>query len=112
MPMLALLVDTRHDSFYGCVYAIVQLAVCLAYSVGPSVGGLVVQTVGFPWLMRGMAVLNLLFCPFCLLLRNAPVAIDEGVSLHNTTDGTAMSRYTEDKTEDSSFSYGRLAEED
>ena len=34
MPLLALLVDTRHDSFYGCVYAIVQLAVCLAYAVG------------------------------------------------------------------------------
>ncbi|PVD30064.1 hypothetical protein C0Q70_09325 [Pomacea canaliculata] len=34
MPLLALLVDRRHDSFYGCVYAIVQLAVCLAYSVG------------------------------------------------------------------------------
>ncbi|KAK7466743.1 hypothetical protein BaRGS_00037152 [Batillaria attramentaria] len=109
MPLLALLVDTRHDSFYGCVYAIVQLAVCLAYSVGPSVAGLVVKAVGFPWLMRGMAVLNVLFCPLCVLLRRAPVAVDEAMTLSSSGQ---PARYVEDKAEDSSFSYGRLCEED
>jgi len=34
MPLLALLVDGRHVTTYGSVYAIVQLAVCLAYSLG------------------------------------------------------------------------------
>ena len=34
MPLLALLIDQRHVSTYGSVYAIVQLAVCLAYSLG------------------------------------------------------------------------------
>jgi hypothetical protein len=29
MPLLALLVDTRHVALYGSVYAIAQLAVCL-----------------------------------------------------------------------------------
>ncbi|KAK7109835.1 synaptic vesicular amine transporter-like [Littorina saxatilis] len=110
MPLLALLVDTRHDSFYGCVYAIVQLAVCLAYSVGPSMAGIIVKAVGFPWLMRGMAIINIIFCPFCVLLKQAPVATDEGISLNTAVD--ASPRYTEDKVEDSSFSYGRLDEEE
>ena len=30
-------------------------------------------------LMRGMAIINVLFCPFCLLLRRAPVDTEEGV---------------------------------
>lgn len=34
MPLLALLVDTRHVALYGSVYAIAQLAVCLAYGLG------------------------------------------------------------------------------
>lgn len=34
MPLLALLVDQRHTTTYGAVYAIVQLAVCLAYFFG------------------------------------------------------------------------------
>lgn len=34
MPLLALLVDQRHTTTYDAVYAIVQLAVCLAYFFG------------------------------------------------------------------------------
>ena len=34
MPLLAYLVDIRHDAVYGSVFAICQIAVCLAYSMG------------------------------------------------------------------------------
>ena len=34
MPLLALLVDTRHVTTYGTIYAIAQLSVCLAYGIG------------------------------------------------------------------------------
>ncbi|GAU91477.1 hypothetical protein RvY_03717-2 [Ramazzottius varieornatus] len=34
MPLLALLVDLRHEAVYGSVFAVAQLAVCLAYSAG------------------------------------------------------------------------------
>lgn len=35
MPLLAQLVDTRHEgAVYGSVFAIGQTAVCLAYSIG------------------------------------------------------------------------------
>ncbi|ESO82718.1 hypothetical protein LOTGIDRAFT_82249, partial [Lottia gigantea] len=73
MPMLALLVDTRHDAFYGSVYAIAQLSVCLAYSVGPSVAGQLVKIVGFPWLIRGLGIISILYTPLCILLRKVPI---------------------------------------
>lgn len=34
MPLLALLVDTRHVPAYGSVYVIAQVAICLAYATG------------------------------------------------------------------------------
>ena len=39
MPLLALLVDDQHahQAFYGGVYALAQLGVCLAYSIGNDV---------------------------------------------------------------------------
>ena len=33
-PMMAVLVDTRHNSIYGSVYAIADLSFCLAYIIG------------------------------------------------------------------------------
>lgn len=36
MPHLAYLVDTRYSSYYGSIYAIAQIAVCLAYGIGKS----------------------------------------------------------------------------
>ncbi|XP_063436008.1 synaptic vesicular amine transporter-like [Mytilus trossulus] len=49
VPLLALLVDTRHVAMYGCVYAINQLAVCLAYGLGPGIAGQIVKGLGFSW---------------------------------------------------------------
>ena len=34
MPMMAYIVDSRYVALYGSVYAIAQVAVCLAYSIG------------------------------------------------------------------------------
>ena len=34
MPLLALLVDTRHVAVYGSVYAIAQVAISLGFAVG------------------------------------------------------------------------------
>ncbi|XP_052099031.1 synaptic vesicular amine transporter-like [Mytilus californianus] len=49
VPLLALLVDTRHVAMYGCVYAINQLSVCLAYGLGPGIAGQIVKGLGFSW---------------------------------------------------------------
>lgn len=34
VPLLATLVDSRHSAHYGCVYALQQMAVSLAYCLG------------------------------------------------------------------------------
>ncbi|XP_045595413.1 synaptic vesicular amine transporter [Procambarus clarkii] len=81
MPLLAAIVDARHVAAYGAVYAIAQAAVALAYFLGPLVGGVVVQKIGFPWLMRGVAIINLCYCPVLLLLSTFD---------HNTTETQAI----------------------
>ncbi|XP_063609348.1 synaptic vesicular amine transporter-like [Penaeus indicus] len=68
MPLLASLVDSRHAADYGAVYAIAEAAVALAYGLGPLVGGAIVKSIGFPWLMRSVAIVNLCYCPLLLLL--------------------------------------------
>jgi DHA1 family solute carrier family 18 vesicular amine transporter 1/2 len=42
------------------------------YFPGPSVGGQLVKLVGFPWLIRGMAIAIIIYSPFCYFLRNPP----------------------------------------
>ncbi|XP_076317026.1 synaptic vesicular amine transporter-like isoform X2 [Tachypleus tridentatus] len=69
MPLLAHVVDTRHVAMYGTVYSIVQVAVSLAYSVAPLVGGELVQWVGFPWVIRSLGIMNIIYSPLCFLLR-------------------------------------------
>lgn len=70
MPLLALLVDKRHNGVYGGVYSISQLAVCLAYALGPSIAGHVVKSFGFVTLMRAVAALNIAYAPLCWFLRD------------------------------------------
>ena len=36
------------------------------YITGPLVGGEMVRAVGFPWLMRSVGLLNLLYCPLLI----------------------------------------------
>ncbi|XP_050533755.1 synaptic vesicular amine transporter-like [Daktulosphaira vitifoliae] len=67
VPMLAHLVDSRHPSVhYGSVYALQQTAVSLAYFIGPVIGGKLMKTIGFAWLMRTIGISNVCYC--CLLL--------------------------------------------
>ncbi|KAK7010662.1 synaptic vesicular amine transporter [Biomphalaria glabrata] len=111
MPLLALLVDVKNESFYGCVYAVAQLAVCLAYSVGPFAAGMIIKEVGFPWLMRGMAILNILFSPLCFILSKAPISLDEDKPL--TKSDIDNKYYTQEKEIDEAcFKYGHLIEDD
>jgi DHA1 family solute carrier family 18 vesicular amine transporter 1/2 len=71
MPLLAHIVDTKFFTLYGTVYAIAQTAVCLAYSLGPLVSGQLIKLgIEFSTLIRAVGFINLIYCPFCLLLRN------------------------------------------
>lgn len=48
-------------SSYGSVYAIQQISVSLAYSLGPIFGGEMAQYFGFYWLMLIVGTLNILY---------------------------------------------------
>ncbi|XP_033109746.1 chromaffin granule amine transporter-like [Anneissia japonica] len=83
LPLMGYLVDIRHVSVYGSVYAIADVAFCIGFAVGPSVSGELISVVGFPWMVRGMAFLNIIFAPLCIFLRNPPPKEDKQMILMN-----------------------------
>ncbi|XP_053125753.1 chromaffin granule amine transporter isoform X2 [Hemicordylus capensis] len=72
MPIMGYLVDLRHNSVYGSIYAIADVAFCMGFAIGPSTGGILVQAIGFPWLMAIIAGINLAYAPLCWFLRSPP----------------------------------------
>ncbi|XP_077352398.1 synaptic vesicular amine transporter [Festucalex cinctus] len=72
MPIMGYLVDLRHVSVYGSVYAIADVAFCMGFALGPSIGGSIAESIGFPWLMTIIGIVDVLFAPLCLFLRNPP----------------------------------------
>uniref|UniRef100_A0A3B5M6C1 Major facilitator superfamily (MFS) profile domain-containing protein n=1 Tax=Xiphophorus couchianus TaxID=32473 RepID=A0A3B5M6C1_9TELE len=81
MAIMAYLVDIRHASVYGSVYAIADVALCMGFAIGPSTGGALVQAVGFPCLMVFIGVINILYAPLCFLLRNPAVREEKMLSV-------------------------------
>ncbi|KAM4702609.1 vesicular acetylcholine transporter [Rhinophrynus dorsalis] len=70
LPTLGLLVDIRHVSVYGSVYAIADISYSVAYALGPIVASQIVHTMGFTQLNLGMGLANVLYAPALLFLRN------------------------------------------
>uniref|UniRef100_A0A3P8U593 Solute carrier family 18 member A1 n=1 Tax=Amphiprion percula TaxID=161767 RepID=A0A3P8U593_AMPPE len=87
MAIMGYLVDIRHASVYGSVYAIADVALCMGFAIGPSTGGALVQAVGFPCLMVFIGVINILYAPLCFLLRNPEVREEKMVNIHLETSG-------------------------
>ncbi|KAL3864705.1 hypothetical protein ACJMK2_006364 [Sinanodonta woodiana] len=99
MPLLALLVDQRHVAAYGSVYAIVQLAVCLAYGLGPAIAGQIVKNAGFEWSMWGMAFINVAFAPLIFILKNPNIQEEHKPILPDTDSDTKSDCDLEDTQE-------------
>ncbi|KAG3294437.1 solute carrier family 18 member A1, transcript variant X2 [Ictidomys tridecemlineatus] len=72
MPIMGHLVDLRHTSVYGSVYAIADVAFCVGFAIGPSTGGAIVRAIGFPWLMVIIGLINISYAPLCYFLRSPP----------------------------------------
>ncbi|XP_073998410.1 vesicular monoamine transporter isoform X2 [Rhodnius prolixus] len=72
MPQLGYLVDIRHSAVYGSVYAIGDVAFCLGYAIGPALSGTLVNTIGFEWMLTCIALLNFIYAPLLIMLRNPP----------------------------------------
>merc|ERR1719305_1661081 len=72
MPELGNLVDLRHSSVYGGVYAIGDVAFCVGFAVGPALSGTLVKHFGFQKMLIGVAFLCFLYCPLLTLLKDPP----------------------------------------
>uniref|UniRef100_A0A8B9U651 Solute carrier family 18 member A1 n=1 Tax=Anas zonorhyncha TaxID=75864 RepID=A0A8B9U651_9AVES len=96
MPLMGYLVDLRHTSVYGNVYAIADVAFCMGFAIGPSTGGAIVRAVGFPWLMVIIGVLNIAYAPLCWYLRSPP-AREEKIAILNQECPMQTKSYTTQK---------------
>ncbi|XP_047114000.1 synaptic vesicular amine transporter [Schistocerca piceifrons] len=72
MPELGYLVDIRHTAVYGSVYAIGDVAFCLGFAIGPALSGSLVKSIGFEWMLFGIAILNFMYAPLMYLLKSPP----------------------------------------
>uniref|UniRef100_A0A8C4RLZ6 Solute carrier family 18 member 2 n=1 Tax=Erpetoichthys calabaricus TaxID=27687 RepID=A0A8C4RLZ6_ERPCA len=83
MPIMGYLVDLRHVSVYGSVYAIADVAFCMGYALGPTTGGAIARSIGFPWMMTIIGIIDILFAPLCFFLRSPPAKEEKMVILLN-----------------------------
>ncbi|NXX06898.1 chromaffin granule amine transporter [Larus michahellis] len=97
MPIMGYLVDLRHTSVYGNVYAIADVAFCMGFAIGPSTGGAIVRAIGFPWLMVIIGVINITYAPLCWCLRNPP-AKEEKIAILSQECPMQTKSYTTQKT--------------
>ena len=70
LPLLAHIVDTRHVSVYGSIYAIADISYSLAYAFGPVFAGGIVSAFGFTALNVIIAVTNLAYVPVLSMLKH------------------------------------------
>ncbi|XP_062452652.1 chromaffin granule amine transporter [Rhea pennata] len=97
MPIMGYLVDLRHTSVYGSVYAIADVALCMGFAIGPSTGGAIVQAIGFPWLMVIIGVINIAYAPLCWYLRSPP-AKEEKIAILSQECPMQTKSYTTQKS--------------
>ncbi|XP_066586540.1 synaptic vesicular amine transporter-like isoform X2 [Prorops nasuta] len=97
VPLLASLVDRNGN--YGPVYSIQQVAVSLAYSLGPILGAEMVRSIGFRWVMQIVGVLNIVYCPLLIYLaierRTCSPMLKDGTKKYETFQkpGTKYERF-------------------
>merc|ERR1719158_1232753 len=72
MPELGNLVDIRHSSVYGGVYAIGDIAFCVGFAVGPALSGSLVQGIGFEKMLIVIAIICFLYGPLLFALKEVP----------------------------------------
>ncbi|XP_038077966.1 synaptic vesicular amine transporter-like [Patiria miniata] len=96
--MLNSRVDVRHKGAYGGAAAISTFAFCLGFAIGPSVSGFLTNAIGFKWLMRGIAVITIIYAPICIALRR-PGNANQNAANNNNNGLTSGSR-TDDVMDD------------
>ncbi|XP_072281144.1 synaptic vesicular amine transporter [Pyxicephalus adspersus] len=99
MPLMGYLVDLRHVSVYGSVYAIADVAFCMGFALGPSAGGAIAKSIGFPWLMTIIGIVDIVFAPLCLFLRSPPAREEKMAILMEQNCPVKKRMYTQNDTQ-------------
>ncbi|XP_040293647.1 synaptic vesicular amine transporter [Bufo bufo] len=99
MPIMGYLVDLRHVSVYGSVYAIADVAFCMGFALGPSAGGAIAKSIGFPWLMTIIGIVDIIFAPLCLFLRSPPAKEEKMAILMEHNCPVRKRMYTQNSTQ-------------
>ncbi|XP_053307336.1 synaptic vesicular amine transporter [Spea bombifrons] len=99
MPIMGYLVDLRHVSVYGSVYAIADVAFCMGFALGPSAGGAIAKSIGFPWLMTIIGIVDILFAPLCLFLRSPPAKEEKMAILMDHSCPVRTKMYTQNTSQ-------------
>ncbi|GMT36103.1 hypothetical protein PFISCL1PPCAC_27400 [Pristionchus fissidentatus] len=92
-PLMGWLVDLRHVGVYGSIYAIADAAFCFAFALGPFFSGPLVRSVGFPTMLYLIAIINFIYAPLMLLLRNPPSRGETEAALPANVQATLEERY-------------------
>ncbi|CAF1040752.1 unnamed protein product [Adineta steineri] len=103
MPTMGYLVDLRHASVYGSVYAIADVAFCLGFAIGPAMSGFIVHAFGFRGMLYSIAFICLCYAPLMFFLRNPP-AKGEKMSLIMNENHSSFS-YARSKSIDNDSGY-------
>ncbi|XP_071953477.1 probable vesicular acetylcholine transporter-B [Antedon mediterranea] len=69
LPTLAFLVDVRHVSVYGSVYALADISYCIAYFLGPILAGQIAAGAGFLTMNICLALASFIYAPVLFSLR-------------------------------------------
>lgn len=103
LPTLGYLVDVRHTSVYGSIYAIADISYSLAYALGPVMAGTIMHNFGFWALNFGICFSNLLYAPVIYFLRYfyefKPLESNELSAISNNQSaiaGAGFKRFTND----------------
>ncbi|CAD5111653.1 DgyrCDS941 [Dimorphilus gyrociliatus] len=100
MPIMGYLVDIRHVAVYGSVYAIADVAFCLGYAIGPALSGSMVKAIGFSWMLFVIAIINFLYAPLMIFLRNPPVLqVEKQCLVMGDSSNVKYVQYTEESPE-------------
>ncbi|XP_044003179.1 synaptic vesicular amine transporter isoform X2 [Aphidius gifuensis] len=99
MPELGYLVDIRHTAVYGSVYAIGDVAFCMGFAIGPALSGTLVNTIGFEWMLFGIAILCFIYAPFMYLLRAPPTKEEKKTLIIGEKSSVRYVTYSNDDDE-------------
>ncbi|KAG5878231.1 hypothetical protein JTB14_009210, partial [Gonioctena quinquepunctata] len=100
MPELGYLVDIRHTAVYGSVYAIGDIAFCLGFAVGPAMSGTLVKTIGFEWMLFGIAILNFMYAPLLYFLKSPPTKEEKRSLLMDEKSSVRYVTYQNEEDDD------------